>query len=130
MAVMALQLRHFPLSTSPSSSIEHNYDISRRFRYLPLPSHGTRPHLPVPSSRNRRSLACVGKEDTQLRQPSSTTDEQPEAQDLEYIRQIQRVCCLFLLHYPLLLPSDFLTALSWVPPPGTGASQEKQRHAL
>ncbi|XP_031742721.1 ycf3-interacting protein 1, chloroplastic isoform X2 [Cucumis sativus] len=91
MAVMALQLRHFPLSTSPSSSIEHNYDISRRFRYLPLPSHGTRPHLPVPSSRNRRSLACVGKEDTQLRQPSSTTDEQPEAQDLEYIRQIQRV---------------------------------------
>lgn len=103
MQVMALQLRHFPLSSSSSSSsIERNCKAPR-FRHLPLPSYAPHQHLHLPSTRNPRIVACVGKEDTQLRQ-SSSTDQHPDAQDLEYVRQIQRVPLLRSLSLSLSSP--------------------------
>ncbi|XP_023544733.1 protein CHLOROPLAST ENHANCING STRESS TOLERANCE, chloroplastic isoform X2 [Cucurbita pepo subsp. pepo] len=110
MEVMALQLHHFPLSPSPSS-IKHNYKASRCFRHLPHPNYASRHHLPVSSSRNRRVVGCVGKENTQLSQSSSTEDEQPDAQDLEYIRQIQRVLELLKKNRDMLFNEVKLTVM-------------------
>ncbi|XP_022146693.1 ycf3-interacting protein 1, chloroplastic [Momordica charantia] len=113
MQVMALQLRHFPLSSSSSSSssssIERNCKAPR-FRHLPLPSYAPHQHLHLPSTRNPRIVACVGKEDTQLRQ-SSSTDQHPDAQDLEYVRQIQRVLELLKKNRDMLFNEVKLTVM-------------------
>ncbi|KAK9267470.1 hypothetical protein L1049_009896 [Liquidambar formosana] len=116
--MMALQLFQLPLASSSSSSIQplsifflhghgHGHPHPSMVATLALHHHSRRR-----KGRSVGGIVSVGKEDTELRVSSDQDDlqqEDPNPQDLEYVRQIQRVLKLLRKNRDMLFSEVKLT---------------------
>ena len=97
MEAMAMPLLQFPLTASPSSSSSSSSSSCYSIPKLPIFSKKLHHRYSCRPTKSR-VVVLVGSNEEATELSVSSTQEEPDPQDLEYIRQIKRVSFIFLLN--------------------------------